>query len=108
MGRLFFHVGCSIATSSYHMQACRGPVGSRVAERACSLPAATASRAQTEEEVADAVVEADLFALASHQYWGVWALVQVGAAVCHPLSVLHVKAALTSIEHNTQHPLGAY
>ncbi|KAK9842050.1 hypothetical protein WJX81_006195 [Elliptochloris bilobata] len=30
----------------------------------------------TEEEVARAVVEADLFALASHQYWGVWALIQ--------------------------------
>ena len=32
---------------------------------------------QTEEDVAAAVVEADLFALASHQYWGVWALIQV-------------------------------
>lgn len=36
---------------------------------------------QTEEEVAAAVVEADLFALASHQYWGVWALIQVGPQI---------------------------
>jgi hypothetical protein len=67
------------------MQACRRPVCSLVPECACLPPAATASPAQTEEEVANAVVEADLFALASHQYWGVWALVQVRVAVCHPL-----------------------
>ena len=39
---------------------------------------------QTEEEVAQAVVEADLFALASHQYWGVWALIQVPQRVPVP------------------------
>ncbi len=31
---------------------------------------------QGEEEVAAAVAEANLFALASHQFWGVWAFFQ--------------------------------
>ena len=56
---------------------------------------------QTEEEVAAAVVEADLFALASHQYWGVWALIQVGVlgSTCMCLVLLcHVH--LSAIRHD--------
>ena len=33
--------------------------------------------AQDDAEVERAVTEANVFALASHQYWGTWALLQV-------------------------------
>lgn len=42
-------------------------------------------REQTEEEVGAAVVEADTFSLASHQFWGTWSLFQARAALpSHP------------------------
>lgn len=58
---------------------------------------------QTEEEVRAAVVEADTFSLASHQFWGTWSLFQARVGfpshlflrvnTCRPLSM----APLTSL-----------
>ena len=42
-----------------------------------SLSARAGALPQSDEDVAAAAAEANFFALVSHQYWGIWALIQV-------------------------------